>query len=70
MHTLCLNAQQTLISAVYTTLDEYKQVDMKPASQPEQAGCGEWPKGRVLRMLARRFLCNVNYTKVLLVFVS
>ena len=22
-------------------LDEYKQVDMKPADQPEQAGCGE-----------------------------
>ena len=39
---------------------------MKPVGQPEQAGCGEQPKGRCLRILARRSLCNVNDTSDLI----
>ena len=39
---------------------------MKPAGQCEQAGCGEYPKRHVLRMLVRRFLCNVNDTRALI----
>ena len=41
-------------------------MDMKPAGQPEQAGCGEWLKSRVLRMMVRRFICNVNDTRGLI----
>ena len=36
---------------------------MKPASQREQAGCGEWPKSRVLCMLVRKCLRSVNDTR-------
>ena len=58
-----------------------KQVDVKPAGQPEQAGCGlravdnqgdvflccgEKPKSLVLCMLVRKFLCNVNDTRGLI----
>ena len=32
---------------------------MKPGGQPEQ------PKGRILLMLVRKFLCNANNTKAL-----
>ena len=39
---------------------------MKPTGQAEQAGCGEQPKSRVLRMLQRSFLCNVNDTRALI----
>ena len=39
---------------------------MKPAGQPEQAGCGVYPKSRILRMLARRFLFYVNGTRALI----
>ena len=39
---------------------------MKPASQPKQAGYGEKPKSRVLCMLQRSFLCNVNDTRALI----
>ena len=35
------------------SLDEWKQLDMKPADQREQAGCGKEPKSRVLHMLVR-----------------
>ena len=38
---------------------------MKPAGQPEQAGRGEYIRGRVLRMLVPKFLCNVNDTRTL-----
>ena len=38
---------------------------MKPAGQPEQNGCGEWAKNRVLRMMVRKLICNVNDTGVL-----
>ena len=43
-----------------------KQVDVKPVGQSEQAGCGELPKSRVLRMLQCSFLCNVNETRALI----
>ena len=43
-----------------------KQTDMKPAGQPEQAGCGSLPKSHVLHMLVRKFLCDVNDTRVLI----
>ena len=47
-------------------LDKYKkQVDVKPAGQPEQASCDECPKSRVVRMLQRSFLNNVNDTRAL-----
>ena len=39
---------------------------MKPASQPEQAGCGNKPKSIVLHMLLRRFPHNVNDTRALI----
>ena len=39
---------------------------MKPAGQPEQAGCGEWPKSHILCMLMYKFLCNVNDTRALI----
>ena len=38
---------------------------MKPSGQPEQADCGAWPKSRVLRMLVRKFICNINDTRAL-----
>ena len=39
------------------SLDELKQVNMKPAGQPEQAGCSDIiAESYVLRMLVRRFL--------------
>ena len=41
-------------------------MDMKPAVQPEQAGSGENHKSRVLCMLARKLLCNVNDTRALI----
>ena len=39
---------------------------MKPAGQTELAGYGEWPQSRVLRMLGRSFLYNVNDTRALI----
>ena len=33
---------------------------MKSAGQHEQDGYGDWPKSRILHMMVRRFLCNVN----------
>ena len=39
---------------------------MKPAGQPEQAGRGKYLKSRVLRMLVRKFLYNVNDARALL----
>ena len=36
---------------------------MKPAGQPEQAGCGEYPKSRILCILVHKFLCDVNDTR-------
>ena len=47
-------------------MNKKKQVDMKPASQPDQAGCGQLPKNCVLRMLVHKFLCNVNNTRALI----
>ena len=41
-------------------------MDKKSAGQPEPAGCTEWTKSRVLRMLACTFLCNVNDTRALI----
>ena len=44
-----------------------KQVNMKSAGQPAQAGYSEYPKSRVLRMLTRmlthKFLWNLNDTR-------
>ena len=37
-------------------------------SQPEQTGCCKQPKRHVLRILARRFFCNVNDTRTLFGF--
>ena len=42
-------------------------VDMKPDGQPEQAGCGEYPKSCVVHMLVLKFLCNINDTRALIV---
>ena len=39
---------------------------METAGQLKQAGCGEYTKSRVLCMLARKFLCNVNDTGALI----
>ena len=39
---------------------------MKPVGKPKQSGCGVYHKSRVLRMLLRKFLCNVNDTRVLI----
>ena len=39
---------------------------MKSAGQLEQAGCGKYPKGRVLHMLVRKFICIVNDTSALI----
>ena len=36
---------------------------MKPPVQPEQAGCGEWPNSRFLRILVGKFLCIVTDTR-------
>ena len=36
---------------------------MKPAGQPKQPGCGEYPKKYVMRMLERSFFCNVKDTR-------
>ena len=35
---------------------------MKPAGQPKQAGCGEYPKSCILCMLVRKSISNVNDT--------
>ena len=39
---------------------------MKPAGQPGQAGCVEKSKSRVLLMLARKLLFNVNDIRALI----
>ena len=39
---------------------------MKPAGQPEQADFSEYPKSCILRMLACKFLCDVNDTRALI----
>ena len=39
---------------------------MKSAGKHEQAGCNEYLNSHVLRILARRFLCNVNNMKALI----
>ena len=39
---------------------------MKPAGQPKQPGCVEWPKSNILRMLVPIFLCNVNDMRALI----
>ena len=41
---------------------------MKLAGEPEQAGCSEWHKSLVLRMLSPKFLCNVNNMRALIGF--
>ena len=38
----------------------------RPAGQLKQAGCGEWSRSRILCMLVRKLLCNVNDTKALI----
>ena len=43
-----------------------KEVDMKPAGQPEQASFDELLKSRLLRMLVHRFICNVNDMRALI----
>ena len=43
-----------------------KQVDMKPAGQPKQPGCGEYPKSYVPRTLVLSFLFNVNFKRALI----
>ena len=39
---------------------------MKPVGQPDQGGCGDYPNSLVLRMLARKFFCNVNDTRAVI----
>ena len=39
---------------------------MKPDGQPEQASVNEYPESCALRILPRRFLCNVNNTRALI----
>ena len=39
---------------------------MKPAGQPKQPGCREYPKIYILHMLERKFFCNVNSTRALI----
>ena len=39
---------------------------MKLACQPEQAGCGKYTKSRVLHVLVRKFLCDVNGRRALI----
>ena len=43
-----------------------QQLDMRPAGQPGQACCDEINKNRVLCMLARKLICNVNYKRALI----
>ena len=41
-------------------------MDAIRARQHKQASLNKYPKSRALCILARRFLCNVNYTRVLI----